>query len=90
MMPIASFVVQPCEGITFVLAFTVIGAALPVLIVHTALQEFRGHIFGQVVHQALTVQSYTEAVLHDEQLVFRNGFKVSLCLLPCQQSDGFF
>lgn len=89
-MAVAAFVVQPCEGITFVLTFPIIGAAFAVLIVHTALQKFGGHVFGQVMHQTLTVQPYAETVLHDKQLVFCNSLKVPFCLLPCQQSGGLF
>ena len=64
MMPVAAFMMEPCKGIAFLLPFGVIGTLIALIIMRSN-QKFSRRIFGQIVQQALRIQTETKAVPGD-------------------------
>ena len=79
---IPSLVVQPCAAVPLFPAFSVVGAAVA-LIIFRPHQEFRRGILGEVMGQPLPIKPDPEAVPHDQQFVAGDRFQMRIPFIHC-------
>ena len=75
MMPVASFMMQPCRRIPYILPLRVVRASIS-LIIFCSDPEFRPGIFGKVMTDALPVQADRKASFHHQILMIGNRLKM--------------
>ena len=75
MMPVASFMMQPCRRIPYILPLRVVRASIS-LIIFCSDPKFRPGIFGKVMTDALPVQADRKASFHHQILMIGNRLKM--------------
>ena len=85
-MAVAPLVVHPSLGVPLYSALSRVRATKSLVVPHTN-HKLARRVLGQVVREALAVQTHAKAVAHHEQLVVGDGAEMPPCLLEGDASQ---